>query len=91
MVAIGIPMRMRMVTIVSMSMMSSSCAVFALGSAAITIVIIQGHQTTVQTPTAIGTIVQRHGIVGMAQIGHLQIRIEFGTRRTRYCRLTVGG
>ena len=89
-VAIGIPMRI--VTIVSMlSMMPPSFyAVFAtlVGSAAI---IIQGHETTVHTPTTIGSIVQRHGIVGLGQIGHLQIRIEFGTRRTRYGRLTVGG
>ena len=89
MVAIGIPMRI--VTIVSMlSMMPPSFyAIFTPGSAAI---IIQGHKTTVHTPTTIGSIVQRHGIIGLGQIGHLQIRIEFGTtRRNRYCRIPVGG
>ena len=80
-VAIGIPMRI--VTIVSiLSMVPPSYAVFALvGSAAM---IIQGHKTTMMlTPTTIGSIVQRDGIIGLGQIGHLQIRIEFGTKRTR--------
>ena len=60
-------MMMRM----SMMLLSSPCAIVAATPSTTmrsATMIIQGHQTTT---TAIGTIVQRHGVIRMAQIGHL--------------------